>query len=386
MRWTAGPMFIVGKMKRIRLGFIVNPIAGLGGKVGLKGSDGTSIQQQAKDLGADPLSPIKSIEALKALKPELCDFEIITYPGSMGENEVLSVGLKPNVVGYISTQETSAEDTIKAAKLMVSHNVDLILFAGGDGTARDIFTAIGDSVPVIGIPAGVKIHSAVYAINSPKAGEIAKKYLLGEIANLRESEVMDINEESYRQGIVEPRLFGYLRVPFEQDFIQARKSPSKYNEDEVLRAIALDVIDRMINEVIYIIGPGTTTRPILRELGLEKTLIGVDVIYNKELLKSDANEDNLLEFVSDKDSKIIITPIGGQGFIFGRGNQQISHRIIQKVGRKNIEVVSTINKILSLNGRPFFVDTGNKAVDDLLCGYIEVITGYQDRIIYPVEA
>jgi len=380
-----GPHIFVGKMKRIKLGLIVNPIAGLGGKVGLKGSDGSSIQQQARNLGADPLSPLKSIEALKALRPEICDFEIITYPGSMGENEARSVGLKPNVVGDISTLETAAEDTIKAAKLMVSHNVDLILFAGGDGTARDIFTAIGDSVPVIGIPAGVKIHSAVYAINPSKAGKIAKKYLLGEITNLRESEVMDINEEAYRQGIVEPRLYGYLRVPFERNLIQSRKSPSRHVEDDVLRAIALDIIDRMHEGIVYIIGPGTTTRPILGELGFDKTLIGVDVILNRKILKYDANESDLLDLNKEYGMKIIVTPIGGQGFIFGRGNQQISHRIIQGVGKKNIEVVSTTDKILSLKGRPFLVDTGNGEVDESLSGYTEVVTGYRDRIIYSVQ-
>lgn len=374
-----------GKMKRKKLGFIVNPIAGLGGKVGLKGSDGSSIQQIARSLGADPLSPIKSIDALKVLRPEIADFEIITYPDSMGEYEARSVGLNPIVIGEISTPATTALDTKIAAKLMASQGVDLILFAGGDGTARDIYTAIGDSVPVIGIPTGVKIHSAVFAINPSKAGEIAKKFLLGELIDLRESEVMDINEESYRQGIVEPLLFGYLRVPFEQNLVQSRKSPSRHGKEEVLKAIALDVIDRMADDVCYIVGPGTTTRPILSELGFEKTLIGVDVLLNRKIVQYDANEDELFDLIEGHDSRIIVTPVGGQGFIFGRGNQQISPRIILKVGRKNIEVVSTIEKILSLKGRPFLVDSGNKEVDELLSGYIGVVTGYRERMVYPVQ-
>jgi len=372
-------------MKNVKLGFIVNPIAGLGGKVGLKGSDGSSIQQKARNLGANPLSPLKSIEALMAVRSELADFEIITCPGDMGENEVRSVGLNPVVIGEISTPATTAQDTKNAAELMASQGVDLILFAGGDGTARDIYAGIGDSLPVIGIPAGVKIHSAVYAINPSKAGEIAKEFLLGELTDLRESEVMDINEESYRQGIVEPRLFGYLRVPFKRNLVQARKSPSRLGKEEVLKAIALDVIDRMADDVCYIIGPGTTTRPILSALGFEKTLIGVDVILNRKIVKYDANEDGLGELIEDHDSRIIVTPIGGQGFLFGRGNQQISPRIIQKVGRKNIEVVSTIEKILSLNGRPFLVDSGSREVDELLSGYIGVVTGYRERMVYPVQ-
>jgi len=381
----SGCYLIDGKMKKKKLGFIVNPIAGLGGKVGLKGSDGRSIQQKARNLGADPLSPRKSIDGLKALRPEIADFEITTYPGSMGENEARSVGLNPVVIGDISTPTTTAQDTINAAELMTSQGVDLILFAGGDGTARDIYTAVGNSVPVIGIPTGVKIHSAVYAINPSKAGEIAKEFLVGKLTDLRDSEVMDINEESYRQGIVEPRLFGYLRVPFKRNLVQARKSPSRHGKEEVLKAIALDVIDRMADDVCYIIGPGTTTRPILSELGFEKTLIGVDVILNRKIVQYDANEDVLLDLVESHDSRIIVTSIGGQGFIFGRGNQQISPRVIRKVGRMNIEVISTIEKILSLNGRPFLVDSGSREVDELLSGYIGVVTGYRERMVYPVQ-
>lgn len=372
-------------MNEIKLGFIVNPIAGIGGRVGLKGSDGKHIQQKALNLGAEQTSPKRSIEALERIRPILSEIDIVTYPGSMGEDEVKSFGFTPIVIGKIENKETTAEDTKNAAQMMARLDVDLIMFAGGDGTARDIYTAIGNLVPVIGIPTGVKIHSAVFAINPSKAGELAKRFLKGELTTLREAEVMDFDEESYRKGQVEPRLYGYLKIPFKRNLNQTRKSPSRYKEGDILKAIALDIIDRMSDRVIYIIGPGTTTRPILNELGLDKTLIGVDIILGKKILKSDVNENDLLQLIESRDAKIIVTPIGGQGFLFGRGNLQISPRVIQKVGKENIEIVSSIDKILSLKGRPLLVDTGDKDLDALLCGYKQVITGYRERIIYPIK-
>jgi predicted polyphosphate/ATP-dependent NAD kinase len=372
-------------MSELRLGFIVNPVAGIGGRVGLKGSDGKRIQQKALRLGAAPISPKRSIEALKRLEPIINNLDILTYPGSMGEDEVISCGFTPIVIGKIKNNETTGEDTKKAAQMMDRLDVGLIMFAGGDGTARDIYNAIGDSLPVIGIPTGVKIHSAVFAINPSKAGELAKIFLKGDLATLRESEVMDIDEESYRKGHVEPRLYGFLKIPFGRNLIQSSKSPSIYKEGDILKAIALDIIDRMSDRVIYIVGPGTTTRSIMNELGLVKTLIGVDVILGKKILMSDVNEADLLKLAQTHEAKIIVTPIGGQGFLFGRGNQQISPRVIQMIGKDNIEIISTVEKLISFKGLPLLVDTGDKEVDDILCGYMEVITGYRERIIYPVK-
>lgn len=367
------------------LGLIINPVAGLGGRVGLKGSDGGKIQEEARKLGAEQISPKRSIKALERLKPIKGNVKIITYPGEMGENEARSCGFAPIVIGSIQKGATTAEDTKKAAKMMARLDVDLIMFAGGDGTARDIYMAIGESVPAIGIPTGVKIHSAVFAINPSQAGNLAKQFLLGELATLKEAEVMDLDESAYRQGRVAPQLFGYLKVPFERRLIQARKSPSRHKKEDVLNAIALDIIDGMMDNTVYIIGPGTTTKPIFSELGLKKTLIGVDVMLNKKMLKSDANEDDLLKIIKDYNAKIVVTPIGGQGFIFGRGNQQISPKVLRRVGKDNIFIVGTLEKVLSLNGRPLLVDTGDKDVDNLLSGYVKVITGYGERLVYPVR-
>ncbi len=362
----------------------MNPVAGLGGRVGLKGSDGAEIQRRAREMGAVSESLNRTIEALKRLARLKDECKIITYPGEMGESAARACGFQPSVIGSIQPGRTRGQDTRNAAQEMCGLNVDLILFAGGDGTARDIYAAIGDSAPALGIPAGVKIQSAVYAINPPSAGELAAMYLQGQTSALREAEVMDLDEEAYRQGIVSPRLYGYLRVPFEKGMVQARKSPSRMSEQGILEGIALAVLDQMQDDWLYIVGPGTTTRPILSQLGLSKTLIGVDVVWKRQLAAADANESQLLALLKDRPAKIVVTPIGGQGYLFGRGNQQISPEVIRKVGKENIMVVSTLDKIQSLRGQPFLVDTGDAKVDEGLRGYIKVVTSYNERMVYRI--
>ena len=363
---------------------MINPVAGLGGKVGLKGSDGLVIQQRARELGAVPEAQDRASEALRMLKKSAGELEkVVTYPGEMGENVAVSCGFSPTIIGDIRPGETTAADTKKAAQEMLALGVDLIVFAGGDGTARNIFDAVGSAVPAIGIPAGVKIHSAVFGINPASTGELAAQFLSGEIHTLREAEVMDIDEAAYRQGIVSPRLFGYLQIPYQKRLVQARKSPNPVSEEAELNAIALEVIDHM-DENCYIIGPGTTTRPILTNLGLSKTLIGVDVVCGRKLVIADANETSLLELLENNAAKVVVTPIGGQGYIFGRGNQQISPKVLRRIGLDNIIVISAAEKILSLGGRPLLVDTGDSEIDRALSRYMKIVTGFGERIVYPV--
>jgi len=373
------------KSKQKKLGFIINPVAGLGGRVGLKGSDGLAIQQRARELGAIPEVFDRAAAALNALRDSSPEFEmIVTYPGKMGEDVAVSCGFSPRIIGEPTQGMTTAADTRRAAAAMLKMGVDLIMFAGGDGTAGDIHQAVSDAVPVIGIPSGVKIHSAAFGVNPASSGRMAARFLNNEITTLKDGEVMDLDEEAYREGIVSPRLIGYLRVPYQRRLIQARKSPSPASENVILQAIALDVIDQM-DDSYYIIGPGTTTQPILNKLGIEKTLIGVDVIKNRMLVSADANENRLLELLEEYPAKVVITPIGGQGFIFGRGNQQISPRVLKKIGLNNIIVISTPEKILSLGGRPLLVDTGDPEMDQALSRHMKVVTGYGESIIYPVK-
>lgn len=367
-----------------KLGLIVNPIAGIGGSVGLKGSDGADIQAQARGLGAVPRASERTILALRQLLPLQDGLQIITYPGEMGEVAARACGFTPAVIGTIQPGQTTAVDSQQAARMMQQMGVSMLLFAGGDGTARDISQAVGTAIPVLGIPAGVKIHSAVYATNPRSAGELARLFLQGDVARLREAEVMDIDEEGIRQGMVSAQLVGTLKIPFQRRRIQNLKSGSLVSEKTNLSAIAQYVIDQMQPGRLTIVGPGTTTRAITERLGLDKTLIGVDGLLDGRMVATDANEAQLLALLNCHPAQIVVTPIGGQGYLFGRGNQQISPAVLSRVGKENILVISTPEKIHALQGRPFLVDSGDQDVDRELSGYIRVITGYNEQAIYKV--
>lgn len=368
----------------MKLGFIVNPIAGMGGKVGLKGTDGTEILQRARELGAEPEAPKKANKALEILTPLRDKLRIITCPGDMGENEAVAAGFVPTVIGD-RKDDTGPEDTEQAARHMLNLGVDLLLFAGGDGTARNIYNAIGAKMPALGIPAGVKIHSAVYANHPRSAGEVALKYLQGELETLREAEVMDIDEEAFRQGQVTAELYGYLQVPYERQLVQSLKAGRTEGEEAALDAVADRIIDEMELDVLYIIGPGTSTRPIMDKLDLPNTLLGVDLIKNRRLVASDVSEQEILRHLDGQQAKIIVTVIGGQGYIFGRGNQQLSAKVIQKVGKKNIRIIATKNKIVSLRGQPLLVDTGDDEVNAEFNDYMRVVTSYNEEMMYKVQ-
>lgn len=377
------------------VGLIVNPVAGLGGRVGLKGSDGAEIQRRARALGAEPQAQARAAEALRRLR-RVPDLSVLTYPGEMGEDAARAAGLEPEVIGSIAPGETSADDTRRAARDLHARGVDLLLFAGGDGTARDVFEAVGLEQPALGIPAGVKIHSAVYATSPAHAGELAALYLEDQVSGLREAEVMDIDEEAFRQGSLSARLYGYLRVPYRASLIQSQKVPTS-GEEESMAEIAADVVAKLEAGALYILAPGTTTRAIARELGVEKTLLGVDVVRATgdpenpaELVVADANEAGLLRLLDaleeGQGARIVVTPIGGQGYIFGRGNQQISPRVIRRVGKDNVVVVSTPAKLHALGTQPLLVDTGDDAVDEMLSGYVMVVTGYNQRAVRKVAS
>lgn len=368
------------------IGIIINPIAGLGGRVGLKGSDGPDTVERALALGGKPESPLRAGKALEQLLDLKDQIEVYTYAGDMGENKLREIGFDVKLLGSPKGEKTTAQDTIAAARAMRDTGVDLIVFAGGDGTARNVCEAVGLDIPVIGIPAGVKIHSAVYAINPRNAGLAAKEYLEGKITTLNESEVMDINEELFREGRVSAKLYGYMNVPASGSRIQNMKSGGG-SEAGDLAGMAGYIVVNMEPDTLYIVGPGSTTRSIMEDLGLPNTLLGVDVVENNQLIASDITEGQLWELIKDpaRKVKIIVTIIGGQGSLFGRGNQQISPRIIRRVGRENVIVAATASKLIALNSQPLLVDTGDADLDAELCGYIEVVVAFGQTSIFPVS-
>lgn len=369
-----------------KLGLIVNPVAGMGGSVGLKGSDGLEILKRARELGAVPQAPKRTKQALEGISFLKDQIEIITYPGEMGENVARDCGFNTTVIGSIDQNITTPEDTQNAAMDMKKFGVDLILFAGGDGTARNIYDAVGVNIPVLGIPAGVKIHSAVYGQNPKRAGELAKLFLQDKVVELKEVEVMDIDEDAFREEMVIARLYGYLKVPFEKKFVQNRKSGGVAGERASLASMANYIIDTMLDDYIYIIGPGTTTRSIMDRLGLDNTLLGVDVVYKKQLVAKDVTEKELLKIIAGRKTKIIVTIIGGQGYIFGRGNQQLSPAVINQIQKENIIVVASRDKLNTIFGSSMLIDTGDNETNNMLEGYYRVVVGYEDFIMYRAEA
>ncbi len=369
-----------------KVGLIINPVAGMGGKVGLKGTDGPEIVEKARAMGARPESSDKAAIALHPLIDVKDEIKLVTCPGEMGANTARRCGFEPELIAGIE-QPTTAEDTEKAAKEMLEKGVDLLLFAGGDGTARNIYNALGDDspLPAIGVPAGVKIHSAVYATSPRNAGQLAVQFLKEAGLPVRRSEVMDIDEDAFREGRLSARLYGYLQVPCSGELMQHLKVGGVETEESVLEAIAENVVEKMEEDVAYVIGPGSTIGPVMKKLGLKNTLLGVDVVKNDKLLASDVNEKKLLELIEGERAKIIVTVIGGQGYIFGRGNQQISAEVIRKVGKENIIVVATRDKIFSLEYGRLLVDTGNEEVNRMLCGYMRIVTGYHEELLYRVS-
>ncbi|NIB38549.1 ATP-NAD kinase family protein [Pseudomaricurvus alkylphenolicus] len=371
-------------MVKKKIGVIINPVAGMGGRVGLKGSDGAEILQRARKLGAKPEAATRSIEALKVVAEQEGQVEVLTYPGEMGADACRAAGLSVTVIGSICSGETTAEDTRRAANDMAAAGVDLILFAGGDGTARVLLDVVGLQVPVIGIPAGVKIHSAVYALSPRRAGEAATEFLQRDSVKTREVEVMDIDEDAFRKGEVNARLYGYLSVPDTRRYLQSVKTGGIRSEQATLKGMVEALIQDMEKDCYYIIGPGTTTRAIMEGLDLDNTLLGVDVVRNFELIANDVSENQLLEIVGGGRAKIVVTAIGGQGHILGRGNHQLSPGLIRKVGKENLIVFATKEKLASLSGRPLLVDTGDQQLNAELSGYVKVMTGKRDFVVSKV--
>ena len=371
-----------------RLGLIINPMAGIGGSVALKGSDGTGIVAEARKRGAELRAPERAIRALRVIYEGIEPSKVVltTYPGPMGEDLARQCGYSPEVIGEINPELTTAEDTESAATEMSTMGLDMILFVGGDGTARNICNSVPDNQPVLGIPAGVKMHSGVYAITPEMAGELVCKLVRGELVDIRPQEVRDIDEESFRQGKVQARFYGELLVPEEGQFMQHVKSGGREVEALVLEDIAATLIEEMEDDCLYIVGPGSTTKGLMDELGLENTLLGVDLIKNGELLALDVTAAEIENAISEHNgaAKIVITPIGGQGHLLGRGNQQLTPAVIRQVGKDNLIIIATKTKITELNGRSLLVDSNDPQLDRALSGYIPVITGYRDQVLYPI--
>jgi predicted polyphosphate/ATP-dependent NAD kinase len=366
------------------IGLVVNPLAGLGGSVALKGSD--NVADEALALGAVPKANIRCLQALTEVAG--LDVCVYAFAGDMGASCALAAGIKTQVIGQSKTQPSSAADTMEAAKTLLKQGVDLLVFVGGDGTARDLLQAIGDQVPVVGIPAGVKIHSGVYGITPTAAGQVIAQLVKGDLVSLRSQEVRDIDEEEFRAGRVKARYYGELQVPESHQYMQSTKDGAQEGSKEV-EALVLDDIAAHVEELMepgvrYIMGSGSTVAAVMHYLGLGNTLLGVDVIEDGQVIANDVTAQQLLELCGDHAAQLIITLIGGQGHVLGRGNQQLSPELIKHLGLGNIHIVATKTKLKALAGRPLLVDSGDPQLDQDLAGLVPVICGFHDVVLYPL--
>ena len=364
-----------------KIGFVVNPVAGMGGKVGLKGTDG--VLKQAIKLGAKPIAPNKAVETIEEFisKHSKDDIQWFTCSEKMGADELKKVGITEMEIIYISKgKDTSSNDTKNACKEFLKKQVDLILFCGGDGTARDIFEVVKTKIPILGIPSGVKMHSGVFGINTSATAkmlhEFANKHL-----TIGDAEIMDLDEERYRKGEWNIRLFGIAKGIVEPTYVQVGKTSfESVSDDEIKDELTEHIIDEIEQnkDYLFLFGSGGTIDYIAKKLDINNTLLGIDAVYNKNVVGSDLNEEGILKLLEKYPKvKVILSPIGAQGFILGRGNLQLSSKVIEKIGLDNIVVVSTPSKLAST---PYIrVDTGDKKLDQLFAEkeFMMIVIGYR---------
>lgn len=377
-------------MTKFKLGLIINPYAGIGGSVGLKGSDGDDIRAEAFARGAETRALGRMQRCLEKLRPFAQELQIYCFAGIMGEVAAVNTGLHYSLVGSAQNNPSSAQDTQAAVTTLIKESVDIILFAGGDGTARNIADALqqanaGQQV-VLGVPSGVKMHSGVYAITPEAAADILLCLLSKQLVNVQACDVRDIDEVAFREGKVKTRFYTSMLAPVLPQFLQQVKNSGAAQDELVKLDIAHYLIDNLVEDTLYVVGPGSTTSVFLEQLGVEGSLLGVDVILNRKLIAADITAPQLSELVDNHvgEIKLVITAIGGQGHIIGRGNQQLSAEILRKVGRNNIQVIATKEKILSLAGRPLLVDSNDPELDKSFSGYQSVLVGYDEFVLYPI--
>ena len=353
-----------------RIGVVVNPIAGMGGRVGLKGTDGKVAE--ARRRGAEQRAPDRARTALESLAEVETDVELLTYGDPMGEGIAREAGFDPTVVGApASADETTSEDTRHAVRAFVGADVDAILFVGGDGTAVDVATTLDDldaDIPILGVPAGVKVYSSVFGVSPRAAGRIVARF-----SETERAEVNDIDEDAFRGGEVVTELRAVATVP-----VADQRQSAKQLGGGSVESLAESVADAVEEGVTYVLGPGSTVGAIKEQLGFDGTTLGVDVWRDGEVLARDAAESDILDALGDR-NVIIVSPIGGQGFVFGRGNQQLSPAVIRQC---DLEVVASRRKLDGIG--TLRVDTGDPELDEELRGWMRVRVGRHERRLVEV--
>ncbi len=365
----------------ISVGLVVNPIAGVGAAVALKGSDGVERQALATRLGGKPRAAARVQRTLRAMgsQPEI---RWSTWAGAMGQDALLACGIPAQVLGAAAVPSTSA-DTRSAADALVQAGVDLLVFAGGDGTARDVLRAVGQSIPVLGIPAGVKMHSGVFATTPETAAEVLVRLARGGLVRVASADVRDWDDADAGHE-VRPRFYGELLVPDLGGFLAHTKQGGRESEALAVNEIVAYVVELITDRAVpCVLGPGSTLAAVKSALGITPTLLGVDVLMPDGSVSVDVTAAWLEREVAVP-ADVYLSFTRGQGFLLGRGNQQLSARFLRRLGRHGLRVLGTRTKLKSLEGRALLVDTDDPDLDRALTGLIEVIAGYDDRLLYRV--
>jgi len=385
----------IGKL--LRIGFLVNPYAGVGGPIANKGSDDESVKAMVDRGEIAKRSPIRAMQFLTSLKEKIPQDLLPTFvcaPGSMGASYLEQLPIKHELSTCDVGATSTAEDTKNQVMALQQQQIELLLFVGGDGTARDICSVVKDTLPVLGVPSGVKMHSGVFAISPEAAAIVLVGLLSGELTAIAAQDVRDIDEESFRLGIVKSRHYGEMLVPSENTYVQHVKQGGVELEELVLLDMAADIREKIedIDEAVLVVfGPGSTTRGIQQALGMEATLLGIDLALFSEgefqqLILSDASASELEEQLSGWQGQVrlVLTAIGGQGHIIGRGNQQVSPTVLRTIGKHNTWIVATKTKLHALESRPLIIDSSDSLLDREWQGLMRVICGYHDDLIYPL--
>lgn len=379
---------------QFRVGFVLNPVAGVGAGVALKGSDGADLQAEAQRRGGQPRGQPRARDFFQQLLAAGLGQTISWHSWQgLGAELLQDIGTEPEVLGQ-AAMPTSATDTQACVGAFADAGVDLILFVGGDGTAVDILQALTEqSLPeqplVLGIPAGVKMHSGVFAVSPQAAAEVFKRLLQGDLVAASEAEVVDYAAPAASGDAIRTRSFGYLRVPQVAGFIQHTKEGGRESEPLALAEISADIVEQVQSDDVVLLGPGGTLYAVKQALGLTTpTLRGFDLRLADGQWQLDVQAPQL-EKIPEKSPdniNVFLSFTRQQGFLLGRGNMELSARFLAALPRQRLQVVATRSKILSLEGRPLLVDCGVPAVDDKFSGLIEVIAGYEDRLVYRVQS
>ena len=369
----------------LTVGLIVNPVAGMGGPAAQKGSDGARAQARAAAGGYVSPSHARTRAALAAMGKARCGVNWLTWGGAMGARALAGLVPRFRVLGHPPTTTTD-EDTRQAARCLLEQGADLLVFSGGDGTARALLDPVHAharddvDVPVIGIPTGVKMHSGVFATSPRLAGELLARLVAGGLVRAVSADVRDQDEDALRSGGAQLRFYGELWVPEQGGYLQHTKEGGRENEELAVQEIVADIVARL--EQPAIIGPGSTCAAIKRALGIEPTLLGFDayVPAGPQSRDLDRRQIDAWAAAQTQPPVVILSFTRGQGFLLGRGNQQLSAELLLRTGRDGLWVVGTRTKLASLQGRPLLIDHDDARVNAALCGLVRLTAGYEDYL------